>query len=176
MRVSRLLLTVAVASAVAACSSTKIQEKPPTPVAEAPRPPVPTPPPPVVAAPQPTATPIDPLNDPNSILARRSVYFDFDQSSIKSDSVALIEAHGHYLAEHPARAVRVEGNCDERGGREYNLALGQRRADAVAGRLRLLGVAAGQVEAVSFGKERPKAVGHDEASWAENRRDDIVYK
>jgi len=78
--------------------------------------------------------------DPNSILTHRSVYFDYDRSVIHESDVPVVEAHGRYLVDHPARTVRIEGNCDERGGREYNLALGQRRADAMRERLRLLGV------------------------------------
>ncbi len=87
----------------------------------------------------------------------------------------MVEAHGRYLVDHPARTVRIEGNCDERGGREYNLALGQRRADAMRERLRLLGVSSDRVETISLGKEKPRNAGHDEAAWAQNRRADINY-
>ena len=109
-------------------------------------------------------------------LAKRSVYFDFDKSLIKGEYQPLVEAHGRYLVEHTARQIRIEGNCDERGGREYNLALGQRRADAVRERMELVGVAATRIETISFGKEKPKALGHDEAAWVENRRADLVYR
>ena len=168
----------AVALAAAGCASTKLEEKP-APVVEQSKPPpapAPAPAPPPVAKVEAPPPPVDPLNDPNSILAKRSVYFDFDKSLIKSDYQPLIEAHGRYLVEHAARQVRIEGNCDERGGREYNLALGQRRADAVRERMELVGVPAARVETISFGKEKPKALGHDEAAWAENRRADIVYR
>ncbi len=174
-------LAVAVAVVAAGCSSTNLDEKnagandaksaAPAP-ATAPKA-APEPVKPVVAPP---AAPIDPLNDPKSILARRSVYFEFDRSSINESDVPVVEAHGKYLVDHSGRTVRIEGNCDERGGREYNLALGQRRADAVRERLKVLGVAAGRVETISLGKEKPRNAGHTEAAWAENRRADIIYK
>jgi peptidoglycan-associated lipoprotein len=119
---------------------------------------------------------VDALNDPNSTLAKRSVYFDFDKSLIRTEFQPLIEAHGRYLVDHLQRQIRIEGNCDERGGREYNLALGQRRADAVRERMQLVGVPAARIETISFGKEKPKATSHDEAAWAEDRRADIVYR
>ena len=115
--------------------------------------------------------------DPNSQLSKnKSVYFDFDQYTVKKQSVAVVEAHGKYLAANKGLAVRVEGNADERGGREYNLALGQKRAEAVAKALKVYGAKDAQVEPVSWGKEKPKAQGHDEAAWAENRRVDVNYK
>lgn len=114
--------------------------------------------------------------DPNSLISKeRSVYFDYDKFDVKSTQTAVVERHGKYLASKPQLAIRVEGNADERGGREYNLALGQKRADAVARALKVYGVNDKQVEAVSFGKEKPRATGHDEASWAENRRVDLSY-
>src|ERR1700726_4064959 len=116
----------AVALVAARWASTKLEEKP-APVVEQSKPPPPPPPapapPPVAKVEAPPPPPVDPLNDPNGILAKRSVYFDFDKSLIKSDYQSLIEAHGRYLVEHAARQVGIEGNCDERGGREYNLAL-----------------------------------------------------
>ena len=105
-----------------------------------------------------------------------SVYYDYDRSEIKSEDVKLIEAHAQYLREHTDLKVKVEGNADERGSREYNIALGQRRADAVKRMMQLYGATESQVETVSFGKEKPKNGGHDEAAWAENRRSDIVYR
>jgi peptidoglycan-associated lipoprotein len=114
--------------------------------------------------------------DPNSpIYKQRSVYFDFDVFTIKPQYDAMLQQHATYLKAHPELQVRLEGNADERGGREYNLSLGQKRSEAVKRALTTLGAAAGQQEAVSFGEEKPKATGHDEASWAENRRVDIVY-
>lgn len=165
------------ALSMAGCSSTPpaqpaapaVEQKPATPPAP------PTPPPaqtkPVVEAPAP-----DPLNDPNGILAHRSVYFDFDNSSIHSSDASVIEAHGKYLVDHSSRTIRIEGNCDERGSREYNLALGQRRANAVRDRMTAIGVSATRIETISLGKEKPRNSGHNEAAWAENRRADIIYK
>jgi len=172
-------LAVAVAFVAAGCSTTKLDDSAAassTKAAPAPAP-APTPAPaPVKQVDSTPATPIDPLNDPKSILARRSVYFEFDRSSINETDIAVVEAHGRYLVDHSARTVRIEGNCDERGGREYNLALGQRRADAVRERLKVLGVSVSRVETVSLGKEKPRNTGHTDAAWAENRRADIVYK
>jgi peptidoglycan-associated lipoprotein len=118
---------------------------------------------------------ISPLDDPKSPLANRSIYFEFDNYQVKSSDQALIEAHAKYLSSHSTAKVRLEGNADERGGREYNLALGQKRSEAVKKSLELLGVNKDAVEAVSFGKEKPKDPGHSEEAWAANRRVDIVY-
>jgi len=117
----------------------------------------------------------DPLNDPQGILAKRSVYFDLDSYTIKDEFKSVVEAHARYLIANKTRKVVIQGNTDERGGTEYNLALGQKRAEAVRRALVLLGVSDSQVEAVSFGKEKPKALGSDEAAWAENRRADLAY-
>jgi len=123
----------------------------------------------------PSSMGMSPLHDPKSILAKRSVYYDFDKSDIKSEFRPLIEAHAGYLREHAAATVRIEGNCDERGSREYNLALGQRRADSVAKAFGLLGVPGQRIETTSWGEEKPRAAGHDEAAWSQNRRSDIIY-
>jgi len=117
----------------------------------------------------------DLLNDPKGILAKRSIYFDFDSYSLKPEFSSLVTAHAKYLEANKQRKVIIQGNTDERGGTEYNLALGQKRAEAVRKALVLLGVPDSQMEAVSFGKEKPKALGSDEASLAQNRRSDIVY-
>lgn len=109
-------------------------------------------------------------------LAKRSIYFDYDDSLLNGAAKPVIEAHGQYLTTNKARKIVIQGNADERGGAEYNLALGQKRAEAVRKSLTLLGVAESQMEAVSFGEEKPKAAGNDETSWAENRRADIVYQ
>ncbi len=119
---------------------------------------------------------IDPFTDPNNPLSKKSVYFDFDSFVVKIEYQPLVEAHGKYLASNSGRRVTVEGNTDERGGREYNLALGQKRAEAVKQRLMLLGARDAQIETVSFGKEKPRATGSTEEAWAQNRRADIVYK
>jgi peptidoglycan-associated lipoprotein len=117
---------------------------------------------------------VDPLTQ--GVLAKRSVYFDYDSYIVKDEFKPVVEAHSKFLGANKARKIVIQGNTDERGGREYNLALGQKRAEAVRKSLSLLGVPESQMEAVSFGKEKPKATGSDEASWAENRRADIVYQ
>jgi peptidoglycan-associated lipoprotein len=118
---------------------------------------------------------VNPLKDPNNILSKRSVYFDFDKYAVKPEYRALVEAHAKYLASHPELSIRIEGNADDRGSREYNLSLGQKRAVAVKSAANLLGVPDKQLETISYGEEKPKATGDDEASWSENRRADIVY-
>ncbi|MFN4330159.1 MAG: peptidoglycan-associated lipoprotein Pal [Limnobacter sp.] len=126
----------------------------------------------------PTVTPgdLDPLNDPKGVLAKRSVYFDLDSYDVKGEYREVVQNHAKFLVANPGRKIVVQGNTDERGGAEYNLALGQRRADAVKTLMLALGVKASQVETVSFGKEKPKATGSNEAAWAENRRADIAYQ
>jgi len=178
MKIDRvILLAVAIAFTVAGCSSAPPAEEKPAPAPEAkPAPPPPPPPPP---APQPVQAPppvpMDPLNDPNSLL-HKSIFFDFDKSLIHDSDVRILEADGNYMLDHIARKVRIEGNCDERGSREYNLALGQRRAEAARQRLKLMGVSVDRIDAISLGKEKPRNPGHDEAAWAENRRDDFFFK
>jgi peptidoglycan-associated lipoprotein len=122
------------------------------------------------------ARPGNPLKDPGSILSKRSVYFDFDAYAIKDDYKSLLEAHGKYLQANRGAHMTVKGNTDERGSREYNIALGQRRADAAKRMMLLFGATEAQIETVSFGKEKPKNPGHDESAWAENRRDDLAYR
>jgi peptidoglycan-associated lipoprotein len=170
--------TLAIAALVlSACSSTKLAETnevkgKPVEVAAAPPPAGPA-----AVAPRSAVVAViaDHLN-PNSLISKeRSVYFDYDKFDIKSESTALVERQGKYLAANPGLALRVEGNADERGGREYNLALGQKRADAVARALKVYGASDKQLEAVSYGKEKPQALGHDEAAWAQNRRADLAY-
>ena len=122
-----------------------------------------------------TAT-VDPLNDPKGVLANRSVYFDFDSYVVREDGKPVVSNHSNYLNQNKARKVLIQGNTDDRGGSEYNLALGQKRAEAVRRSMSTLGVAESQMEAVSLGEEKPKATGSGEAAWAENRRADIVYQ
>jgi peptidoglycan-associated lipoprotein len=166
----KLVISIVLVNLLAACAS----EKPKAPEAAAPVPP------PVVTAPEAAPAPapvveVDSLNDPASILAKRSVYYPFDVSAVQDADKPIVVAHAKYLSEHPDRNVRVEGNADERGSNEYNLALGQRRADGVKQMLVLGGAKASQIETVSYGEEKPKATGHDEASWSQNRRSDIKY-
>lgn len=115
--------------------------------------------------------------DPQSALSKnRSIFFEFDDFSVRKEYISVVENHSKYLSTNTKLTVRVEGNADERGGREYNLALGQKRAEAVTRAMKLMGSKDVQIEAVSFGSEKPKAAGHDEASWAQNRRVDITYQ
>ncbi len=167
----KLSLSIFLISMLAACASDKPAEVATAPVAPAEAP---------AAAPEtaqaaaPVAT--DELNDVNSILSKRSAFFDFDKSAVKSEDKAMVEAHGKYLGEHGDRSVVVEGNADERGSSEYNLALGNRRATAVKKMLVVSGAKAAQVSTISYGEEKPRATEHNEAAWSQNRRADIVYK
>lgn len=168
--------------AVAGCGSTPEGEQTPAPVedATAKAPPKPDP---SIGKPVDSGvsgSPIgsgskDPTKDPSNILSRRSVYFDFDSNVVKDEFKPLVTAHATYLRDNRGRKVIIQGNTDERGSREYNIALGQRRADSVKQMMLLLGAQEAQLESVSFGKEKPRNPGHDEAAWAENRRADIVY-
>lgn len=119
---------------------------------------------------------LNPLTDPRNILSKRSIYFDFDSYVVKDEYRQLVLAHAQYLRNNAGARMLLQGNTDERGSREYNLALGQRRADAVKYAMTLSGAKEAQIEAVSLGEEKPRATGHDEASWAENRRVDIRYQ
>ena len=175
----KLVISVVLVNLLAACASEKPKEPVAAPMSAAPAAaPVAEAPVAVEPAAAETAAPvaeIDELNDPDSILAKRSTHYPFDVSVIQEDDKPLVQAHAKYLSEHPERNVRLEGNCDERGSNEYNLALGQRRADGVRKMLQLGGVNASQMTTVSYGEEKPKATGHNEASWWQNRRTDIVY-
>jgi peptidoglycan-associated lipoprotein len=124
----------------------------------------------------PSVTSANPLTDPNNILSKRSVFFDYDSDAIKDEYKPMIEAHAKYLADNKSAKAFVQGNTDERGSREYNLALGQRRADSVRKMMGLLGASDSQIEAVSFGEEKPRATCSDESCWSQNRRADIVYQ
>lgn len=185
MSLTRVLVATSLAVSLAAvlgCSSTKIAEAPVVTPPVASTPPATSPPPispnagksPVQSTV--TSVVVQPLDDPKSPLAIRSIYFEYDSAQLAPASTQLLAAHGNYLRSHGSAKVRLEGNADERGGREYNLALGQRRSDAVAQALKLVGVIDSQMEAISYGKEKPVAIGHDETAWAKNRRADIVYQ
>lgn len=164
---------------LAACSSTppaavtppKAQPTPaPTPMAPAPSPSNP------VLAPKVEAVALAAYLDPkNAISTQRSLYFDYDVFTVKPEFVQMLEMHGKFLAANPMVSIRVQGNADERGSAEYNLALGQKRADAVVHVLKVYGVNDSQMESISFGREKPKALGHDEAAWSQNRRVDLEY-
>jgi len=118
----------------------------------------------------------NPLTDPNNILSKRSVYFDFDTYLVKDKYKSMVLSHARYLRDNSNASIRLSGSADERGSREYNLALGQRRADSVKRVMTLAGTQESQIEAVSLGEEKPRALGHNEAAWAENRRADIRYQ
>lgn len=115
------------------------------------------------------------LDDPNSPLADRIIYFEFDRAEIKAEYQDVIIAHGRFLAENPNLRVRTEGHTDERGTREYNLGLGERRAQSVQQMLMLQGARPEQIQVISYGEEMPAAFGSDEQSWAQNRRVELVY-
>jgi peptidoglycan-associated lipoprotein len=117
-----------------------------------------------------------PLTDPNSILSRRSIFYDLDQYDVKDQYKDLVAAHAKYLRDNPGVKMMIQGNTDERGSREYNIALGQKRSDSLKRMLILLGAKEDQVEAVSLGEEKPRAQGSDEAAWSQNRRSDILYQ
>ncbi|HUP30102.1 MAG TPA: peptidoglycan-associated lipoprotein Pal [Usitatibacter sp.] len=124
---------------------------------------------------QPESVAGNPLRDPNNILSKRSVFFDYDSNAVKDEFRGMVQAHSRYMSDKRDSRVRIEGNCDERGSREYNLALGQRRAESVKKVMTVLGVSDGRIETTSYGEEKPVATGHDEQSWAQNRRADIKY-
>ena len=115
------------------------------------------------------------LKDPSSILSRRSIYYEYDKFDVKDEYRNLVEAHAKYLRENPKARMLIQGNTDERGSREYNVGLGQRRSDGVKRMLILLGAREDQIESVSLGEEKPQADGHNEQSWSKNRRSDILY-
>lgn len=164
----KLLLSSVMAFFLAACASEPVQEEvAPAPAAAEP---AAAPAPAAVEAPAPAPEPVAAMPENNS------VYFAFDMDAVQSGDRDTIQAHGAYLAKNGAAKVRIEGNCDERGSPEYNLGLGQRRANNVRKALVLAGAQESQIETVSFGEEKPRASGHDEDSWAQNRRADIVYK
>ena len=115
------------------------------------------------------------LTDPKNILSKRSIYFDYDKYDVKPEYKDLVSAHAKFLANNRQFKMLIQGNTDDRGSREYNLALGQKRADAIKKMLNLLGAREEQVESVSLGEEKPKNEGQNEAAWAENRRGDMLY-
>lgn len=167
----KLVISTVLVSLLAACASEKPKETvaAPEPVVSAPEP--------VVeerAAPAAVAE-VDELNDPNSILAKRSTYYPFDVSVVQENDKPLVEAHAKYLGDHPGRSVRLEGNCDERGSNEYNIGLGQRRADGVRKMLIMGGASDSQIKTISYGEEKPRCTDHNEACWKQNRRTDLNY-
>jgi peptidoglycan-associated lipoprotein len=172
----KLVIAATLALALAACAS----KAPPAEVKTAdPTPPPVTQPPPAQTEVKPVIKPpviaVDPTKDPSNILSTRIIYFEYDKDEVKSEFQSLVQAHAKYLTENRGRKIRLEGHADERGSREYNIALGQRRADAVRKAASVLGVDKGRVETISFGEEKPAVQGHNEAAWSKNRRVVIVY-
>ena len=119
--------------------------------------------------------PLEALKDPGSILSQRSIYYDFDSFDVKDEYRGIVEAHAKYLRDNPQARMLIQGNTDERGSREYNVGLGQRRSDGVKRMLILLGAKENQIESVSLGEEKPQAEGQGEEAWSKNRRSDILY-
>ncbi len=174
----KLIMSVLLVNLLAACASEKPKEVAPEPAASSTAAPAVAPAAAQEAAPAvaPAAAVADELNDAgNALLSARSAYFPFDVDVVQAADKPMVQAHGEYLGKHAERKVTVEGNCDERGSSEYNLGLGNRRANNVKKMLVLSGAKAAQVKTVSFGEEKPKAIGHDEAAWSQNRRADLNY-
>jgi peptidoglycan-associated lipoprotein len=178
----RSVLLFAIAAVVAGCAST--DEGKPVPVDTA-KPAVDT----AKAPPRPPETaktqPVKPeavqgwqmqVKDPQNILSRRSIFFDYDQFVVKEEFKPVVSAHARLLSQNRDARMTIQGNTDERGSREYNLALGQKRADAVRQAMTLLGAPSAQIETISFGEEKPRTQGASEQAYAENRRADIVYQ
>ena len=116
------------------------------------------------------------FNDPNSPLSKRTIYFMLDSSEVMPDFIPVINAHAQYLVANPSQKITLEGNADERGSREYNIALGEQRAKSVASKMKVQGVSENQINVVSYGEEKPAAFGNDETAWEKNRRVEIVYQ
>ncbi len=179
----KLFSALAVLAILAGCASQEVQK--PVEVTE----PKPTPPtvvaPPKkvdstpvvtkVAPPKVTGSPLNPLNPDSDLYKKRSVFYDYDSVIVKDEYKPVVTMHSQYLVANRAQKITIQGNTDERGSREYNIALGQRRADSVRQMMVLLGVKEDQIESVSLGEEKPRNPGHDEAAFSENRRSDIRY-
>ncbi len=179
----RILMSVVIASVLAGCASTDTKDegapvidRQPQAATKPEAAPKQTPPPaPTVKRVESQSVAANPLKDPGSVLSKRSIYFDYDSFSVKEDDKPLVSAHAKFLTDNRNRKITIQGNTDERGSREYNISLGQRRADSVKKMMMLLGVTDSQVETVSFGEEKPAVQGGDESAWSKNRRAEIVY-
>ena len=173
-----LLAVVSIVALLAGCASTPVEEpkaavedRTPTTTTIPPRQSVPT-----VTPTQPRADQVpNVLKDPNNILSKRSIYYDYDKYDVKEDYKALLQAHARYLTQNRNAKMLIQGNCDERGSREYNIALGQRRSDGVKKMLLLMGAQESQLESVSLGEEKPRCTENTEACYSQNRRSDMLY-
>jgi peptidoglycan-associated lipoprotein len=180
MGMKKLLAVAALAVLLAGCASAPkeepkaaVEDRTPTTGTTA----VPTPP--TVT----TVTPVEPkvdqlpnaLKDPNNILSKRSLYYDYDKYDVRDEYKPLLQAHARYLAQNRNAKMLIQGNCDERGSREYNIALGQKRADGVKKMLLLMGAQESQVESVSLGEEKPRCTENTEPCYSQNRRSDVLY-
>ncbi len=125
---------------------------------------------------QPTGQALDPFEDPANPLSKRVIYFDYNSDEVKPEYLDVVNAHARYLASHGSARVRLEGHADERGSREYNVALSERRAVSVKRLMLFQGVRPDQITVVAYGEERPVALCHNESCWSKNRRVEIVYE
>jgi peptidoglycan-associated lipoprotein len=175
---NKIIMGFVIAGLLTACASSKPKEEAP-----AAAPPVATTPPSAdvsgTTPPATEATPVESASAPASLgtgaPAKRSVFYALDAYAVEEGYKSVVQEHAKYLGEHPAKKVRLEGNADERGSNEYNLALGQRRADGVKRMLVLGGVKESQIDTASYGEEKPRCMEHDETCWSQNRRTDLVY-
>jgi peptidoglycan-associated lipoprotein len=175
----KLLAVVAVLALLAGCASTRKEEPKAGVEDRTPSTAVPAPNQPSIT----TVTPVAPkadqlpnaLRDPNNILSKRSLYYDYDKYDVKDEYKPLLQAHAGYLAQNRNAKMLIQGNCDERGSREYNIALGQKRADGVKKMLLLMGAQESQIESVSLGEEKPRCTEGTEACYSQNRRSDMLY-
>jgi peptidoglycan-associated lipoprotein len=173
----KLLAAAAMAALMAGCSTTPTEE--PKAAVEDRTPTTAVPSQPGVT----TVTPVGPkgdqvpsvLKDPNNILSKRSLYYDYDKYDVKDEYKPLLQAHARYLAQNRNAKMLIQGNCDERGSREYNIALGQKRADGVKKMLLLMGAQESQLESVSLGEEKPRCTDTTEECYSQNRRSDMLY-
>ena len=177
MGMNKLLALAAMVALLAGCSSTPTLESKAGVEDRAPSTAVPS---------QPgvtTVTPLEPkgdqlssaLKDPKNILSKRSIFYDYDKYDVKDEYKPLLQAHARYLAQNRGAKMLIQGNCDERGSREYNIALGRKRADGVRKMLQLMGAQESQIESVSLGEEKPRCTENAEACYSQNRRSDMLY-
>jgi len=173
----KLLAIAAVLALLAGCASTRPEESKATVEDRAPTTSVPAPPGVTRVTPDaPKAEQLpSALRDPNNILSKRSLYYDYDKYDVRDEYKPMLQAHARFLAQNRNFKMLIQGNCDERGSREYNIALGQKRADGVKRMLLLMGAQESQVESVSLGEEKPRCMENTETCFGQNRRSDMLY-